>query len=602
MTDRRKLRLLGASVAALPLLTLLFLPIRTIDDAFITFRYARNLAHGDGLVFNLGERVEGVTSLSWTLLLAAVESVRLPVEPAAFALGVAFALLALRESYLLGRGLGASAGACLAAVALVAVHGRFWLVAGNGLEGGLFAYLVVLATRKTVEAADPRLIGGLLGLLFLTRPESLVILPVVLLYQSAGIPDRARIGSGGNASAAAPGDRSATLPAEAGIPPRSGPLASFWRGLARRTGTPPTDALRRAGLTAATAFAIVGGATVWRLAYYGAPLPNSVAAKSVLSAGPEALLANLASGLSYTVRFEIAHAPLILGAALALILAPANRALWFCVLVVAAELPAVFVNGGDWMPHYRLLTVFAPVLAAPLAVCLSRALHDLGVGAAEPVAPAATPAPTEAAPRSNGQPPSPSALSPRGRRSAWMLAALTVSAVFMLSRSPWRTTPGPHFTFHPITSCYQFMATRLKPHLAPDDIAAAEAVGLFGWILDETTIHDPLGLTSAHHARHGEYHRGWGKTDYDHLQESRPAVLVLHEGSVVTPEKIDRGTDGRFARDYSAWFVSQQPPCAPYRLVVYIDNERLERLRPALGGLVIESLPTGELDQTSEQG
>lgn len=512
MTDRRTLRLLGASVAALPLLTLLFLPIRTIDDAFITFRYARHLADGNGLVFNLGERVEGVTSLSWTLLLAAVETVRLPIEPAAFVFGVAFALLALRESYLLGRSLGASAGACLTAVALVAVHGRFWLVAANGLEGGLFAFLVVLVARKTVEEADTRLIGALLGLLFMTRPESLVVLPVVAGYQLLGTPGSA--------------DR--------------------------------TKARTRAVTLSVAALAVVGAVTIWRLGYYGALLPNSVAAKSAVSAGTETLLANLVSGLSYTVRFEIAHAPLILGAAIALVLTPANRALWFCLLVVVSELPAVFVNGGDWMPHYRLLMVFLPVLAAPLALCLSGAFEDWDTpGSAR-------------------------------RRSAWVLAVLTVSAVFMLSRSPWQTTPGPRFTFHPITSCYQFMATRLKPHLAPDDVAAAEAVGLFGWILDETTIHDPLGLTSAHHARHGEYHLNWGKTDYDHLHQVRPAILVLHEGSVVTPEKIDRGTDGRFARDYSAWFVSQQPPCAPYRLIVYIDNERLERLRPALAGLAIE--------------
>ena len=506
-------------MAALPLLTLLFLPIRTIDDAFITFRYARNLAQGNGLVFNLGERVEGVTSLSWTLLLAAVETVRLPVEPAAFVFGVAFALLALRESYLLGRSLGASVGACLTAVALVAVHGRFWLVAGNGLEGGLFAFLVVLVTRKTVEEADTRLIGVLLGLLFMTRPEGLAILPVVAGYQLLG------------ASRSRSADR--------------------------------TEARTRAVTLSAAALAVVGAVAIWRLGYYGALLPNSVAAKSAVSAGTETLLANLASGLSYTVRFEIAHLPLIVGTAIAVILTPKAKALWFCLIVVAAELPAVLVNGGDWMPHYRLLTVFAPVLAAPLAVCLSSAFEDWDTpGSAR-------------------------------RRSAWVLAVLTVSAVFMLSRSPWQTTPGPRFTFHPITSCYQFMATRLKPHLAPDDIAAAEAVGLFGWILDETTIHDPLGLTSAHHARHGEYHLNWGKTDYDHLHQVRPAVLVLHEGSVVTPEKIDRGTDGRFGRDYSAWFVSQQPPCAPYRLIVYIDNERLERLRPALAGLAIEPLPTG---------
>ena len=61
---------------------------------------------------------------------------------------------------------------------------------------------------------------------------------------------------------------------------------------------------------------------------------------------------------------------------------------------------------------------------------------------------------------------------------------------------------------------------------------------------------------------------------------------------MVTPEKIDRGTDGRFARDYPAWYVNQQPPCAPYRLIVYIDNARLERVRPALTGLVIEPLGT----------
>ena len=39
------------------------------DDAFITFRYAANLAHGHGLVFNPGERVEGYSNFLWTVLL-----------------------------------------------------------------------------------------------------------------------------------------------------------------------------------------------------------------------------------------------------------------------------------------------------------------------------------------------------------------------------------------------------------------------------------------------------------------------------------------------------------------------------------------------------
>lgn len=40
------------------------------DDAFISLRYARNLARGDGLVWNPGERVEGYTNFLWTLILA----------------------------------------------------------------------------------------------------------------------------------------------------------------------------------------------------------------------------------------------------------------------------------------------------------------------------------------------------------------------------------------------------------------------------------------------------------------------------------------------------------------------------------------------------
>lgn len=45
---------------------------RTIDDAYITFRYARNLLSGNGFVYNPGERVLGTTTPAFTLLLAAI--------------------------------------------------------------------------------------------------------------------------------------------------------------------------------------------------------------------------------------------------------------------------------------------------------------------------------------------------------------------------------------------------------------------------------------------------------------------------------------------------------------------------------------------------
>ena len=42
-----------------------------LDDAFISFRYARNLVEGAGLVWNPGEPpVEGYSNFLWVLLLA----------------------------------------------------------------------------------------------------------------------------------------------------------------------------------------------------------------------------------------------------------------------------------------------------------------------------------------------------------------------------------------------------------------------------------------------------------------------------------------------------------------------------------------------------
>ncbi len=42
-----------------------------MDDAFISYRYASNLVHGYGLVYNPGEPVEGYTNFLWTLMSAA---------------------------------------------------------------------------------------------------------------------------------------------------------------------------------------------------------------------------------------------------------------------------------------------------------------------------------------------------------------------------------------------------------------------------------------------------------------------------------------------------------------------------------------------------
>ena len=59
------------------------------DDAFISFRYANNLANGHGLVFNPGERVEGYTNFLWTLLLTGFVAVGADPGQVSMLLGLA---------------------------------------------------------------------------------------------------------------------------------------------------------------------------------------------------------------------------------------------------------------------------------------------------------------------------------------------------------------------------------------------------------------------------------------------------------------------------------------------------------------------------------
>jgi len=50
------------------------------EDAYITFRYAQNWAHGFGPIYNLGEKEWGFTSALWTSFLALTSWARLPIE------------------------------------------------------------------------------------------------------------------------------------------------------------------------------------------------------------------------------------------------------------------------------------------------------------------------------------------------------------------------------------------------------------------------------------------------------------------------------------------------------------------------------------------
>ena len=71
----------------------------TVDDAYISFRYARNLANGLGLVFNAGERIEGYTNFLFTCLLGLAIKLGLDPDRTSKILGGAAALGSVALTY-----------------------------------------------------------------------------------------------------------------------------------------------------------------------------------------------------------------------------------------------------------------------------------------------------------------------------------------------------------------------------------------------------------------------------------------------------------------------------------------------------------------------
>ena len=120
------------------------------DDAFISFRYVRNLLEGHGLVFNPGEYVEGYSNFLWVLELAALWGVfGLRPEDAAPWLSVACTAGTLAVMlWWVARAPGLRQRRLVAwmALGLVCSSATFavW-TSGGGLETRQFTFFVVLA-------------------------------------------------------------------------------------------------------------------------------------------------------------------------------------------------------------------------------------------------------------------------------------------------------------------------------------------------------------------------------------------------------------------------------------------------------------------------
>lgn len=154
----------------------------TCDDAFIVFRYARNLVDGLGLVFNAGERVEGFTDFLWVLWMA--PSFRLRVSPETWAnfwsIACYLGTLGLLASAYIRRGKSLPGGVWPIPVATLAAaaHSDWNIYATSGLETSAFTFFLVagffVLTRPILSPHRAAAGGILFGVACLTRPDGLV--------------------------------------------------------------------------------------------------------------------------------------------------------------------------------------------------------------------------------------------------------------------------------------------------------------------------------------------------------------------------------------------------------------------------------------------
>lgn len=169
---------------------------RTIDDAYITFRYARNLLGGEGFVYNPGEYVMGTTTPLYTLMLSGV-AVFFGGEQANFPL-ISLMVNALADAltclllWQIGKRLGSeTVGAAAGVIWAVAPFSVTFAI--GGLETSLYV-LLLTATFYFYLCKYEILTGLTAAAVFLTRVDGVILLgPLGLFWLVRALQKKERI-------------------------------------------------------------------------------------------------------------------------------------------------------------------------------------------------------------------------------------------------------------------------------------------------------------------------------------------------------------------------------------------------------------------------
>ncbi len=284
------------------------------DDAYISYRYVANFLNGNGLVFNIGEHVEGITNHGWTIFMIFLGSIGLPYIVLSQIIGALCGAGTIVVAYLTGLRLFGEKAYAYAALAACLVGFNlslgYWSVAG--LETGTFALAASLCLYWYL-AGSRWLVAGFFWAVWL-RPEGALVTGLIIIIDAIV---RRRI---------------------------------------------PYVVMAHAAL----AFVLSLPFVIFKIGYYGSVLPNPLHAKTSWSPSDPfnftSLLSQLQNGLEYSGIFFKDYAFFGIGFALPLLFyKKMTRPFWVVYLFVLFYTIYITLMGGDVLKVHRF---FLPVFGA----------------------------------------------------------------------------------------------------------------------------------------------------------------------------------------------------------------------------------------------
>ncbi len=291
-----------------------------IDDAYITFRYARNFATGRGMVFNPGENLEGITNLGWALVMAPFSGADMLLAAKGIGVACGVVTVALLASWCRSEGLSmVASGVSLATLTLVP-----WAPA-LAMQGMETPAAMMLVTMGWTMYRREREVGGVaasvgMALAPWMRPDAALVAITIGMFHLL--------------------------------------RPQFDRKVAR-----------------ALATVIVSGAALvtLKLYWYGEILPNTFHVKT--NWPPERGILYLGYWLRHPS--PLLSAGIIAGVAWAFRDVCRRDARGLPGLIFAVWIGAVVLQDGDFMMNYRLLVPAWPAAAAALGVLADAALSRI---------------------------------------------------------------------------------------------------------------------------------------------------------------------------------------------------------------------------------